>query len=85
MTIHLTLPPDAGPRVTELADRIQRMAMDPEKSYSDQDGRDTAIAGLTLIVAELERDVAKLKADAEAASSKASFDELQRRSYDTGR
>ncbi|OCB41046.1 hypothetical protein A5675_11030 [Mycobacterium malmoense] len=85
MSLNIRLPRDPGPRVKELADRLRAIANDRTNQYSDQDLRDAAISGLISIVAELERDVAAINKAAEAARTQATFDELQRRSYDTGR
>lgn len=85
MTLNIRIPQDAGPKARGLADRLQAIAHDRTNQYSDQDLRDAAISGLISIMAELERDVAAINQAAEAARSRATFDELQRRSYDTGR
>jgi hypothetical protein len=85
MTINISLPPNAGPQTRALADRLQQMAHDPGRQYSDQDLRDNAIGGLISIVAGLERDVAEMTSDAAAARHKAAMDDLQFRSYGGGR
>jgi hypothetical protein len=85
MAIKISLPHDVGPRTKALADQLHSIANDRTMRYSDQDLADAAISGLIGIVAELELDVAGIKAGVEAARQQAVSDDLQFRSYGGGR
>ncbi|CAM4414098.1 hypothetical protein MB901379_03878 [Mycobacterium basiliense] len=82
MAIKLSLPQDAGQQTQALADQLQTMMNDRDQRYSDQELRDTAISALISIVAGLERDVAELKETEASAKRQATWDELQRKSYE---
>lgn len=84
MSINIRLPHDAGPRTRALAEHLQAISNDREH-HRYEDLWDTAVGGLISLVGELERDIDAMKAAAVDAERQTTWDELQRRSYETSR